>query len=140
MDEIYNSEILELAKKVNIPKKLEVFDIESGAKSPVCGSIVKLQLKFAKDGKVNDIGYEAEACILTRAVLAILVDTIIGKSLDEAVQAGDLLQALLDEDSKVLGKDWGDWERLKIMQDAQDYTMRHDSIMLPFRAIVNIIK
>ncbi len=135
-EDLYSSEFLNLAANVLEPKFLDNPDFTKEAYSPVCGSKVTIELKIDKENnKILDFGYAVEACILTRAVLAVMKEVIIGQTIEQITKAGSLLQRLLDEDETVLAEDWGVWKGLKIMETAQDYTMRHNSIMLPFQCI-----
>jgi len=138
-DELYNQDMLALAADVAQPSHLENPDIVETAHSAVCGSQVTVELQIDKNNQtVSDFGYEVEACALTKTVLAIMKTTIIGQNFQQIMVAGERLQRLLDEDETVLAENWGVWEPLKIMETAQDYTMRHHSITLPFAAMQNI--
>lgn len=138
-EELYNADLLKLAATVADDCHLDDPDIVETAHSAVCGSRVTVELKIDKATQtVADFGYAVEACALTKAVLAVMREAVIGQSFAQIMAAGRLLQRLLDEDEAVLSEDWGTWGKLKILETAQDYTMRHHSITLPFQAVANI--
>ena len=138
-EELYNAGLLKLAATVADNAPLDNPDIVETAHSAVCGSTVTVELKIDKATQtVADFGYAVEACALTKAVLAVMRAAIIGQNFAGIITAGARLQRLLDEDETVLSENWGVWEKLKILETAQDYTMRHHSIMLPFQAVGNI--
>jgi|TARA_R110002124_G_scaffold10469_3_gene52228 NifU-like protein involved in Fe-S cluster formation len=137
--ELYSPALLALTADVGAAHHLTDPDITETAHSAVCGSTVTVELKINKKNQtVADFGYEVEACALTKAVLAVMSRAIIGQNFAQIMEAGGRLQRLLDEDETVLSEDWGVWEKLKILETAQDYTMRHHSITLPFQAVANI--
>lgn len=138
-EELYNADLLKLAASLADSAPLDNPDIVETAHSAVCGSTVTVELKIDKVTQtVADFGCAVEACALTKAVLAVMRQVVTGQSFAEIMAAGSRLQRLLDEDESVLSEDWGAWEKLKILKTAQDYTMRHHSIMLPFQAVANI--
>lgn len=137
--ELYSPALLELSSGIGAAHHIPAPDIVETAHSAVCGSTVTVELRIDKTNQtVADFGYEVEACALTKAVLAVMCQAIIGQNFAQIMEAGGRLQRLLDEDETVLSEDWGAWEKLKILETAQDYTMRHHSITLPFRAVANI--
>lgn len=138
-EELYSAELLKLSATLADKSPLENPDITETAHSAVCGSTVTIELKIDKATQtVSGFGYAVEACALTKAVLAVMRDVVTGQSFAQIMDAGRRLQRLLDEDDAVLSEDWGVWEKLKLLKTAQDYTMRHHSIMLPFQAVANI--
>lgn len=138
-EELYNPELLKLAATVQDAEHLDTPDIVETAHSAVCGSTVTVELNIDRSNQtVADFGYAVEACALTKAVIGVMKQAVIGQNFAQIMQAGRRLQRLLNEDGSVLSEDWEGWSGLKILETAQDYTMRHHSIMLPFEAVANI--
>lgn len=133
---IYNKELIALSSQADQPRRLEKPDYQARAVSPVCGSEVGVELKIA-DRKITAFGFDVDACALTKTVLAVMSRAIIGKTLSDIQKAGAALEAMLE------GKDLrpsGDWEALKILEPAKDYTARHNAILLPFEAVEKALK
>lgn len=128
---VYNQTLIALSSKAAVPKRLASSDISAHAVSPICGSEVTIDL--ALDGDcITGFGFDVEACALTKAVVAVMAQAIIGKTRAEVVTAGEEMKAML------AGKDIlpsGDWADLKLLAPVKDYTARHNSILLPFEAV-----
>ncbi len=127
----YNRELLALSSRVDLPRRLANPPFTGHAVSPICGSEVDVDL-VVDQGRVTAFGYEVEACALTKAVVAVMEQAIIGKTKEDIAQAADILSRMLDGEDIVPS---GDWEKLAILQPVKDYKARHNSIMLPFEAV-----
>jgi len=128
---VYNQSLIALSAKAAAARRLPAPDLSAHAVSPICGSEVTVDL--ALDGAcVTAFGFDVEACALTKAVVAVMAEAIIGKTQAEIAAAGAAMAAML------AGKDVmpeGDWAALKLLAPVKDYTARHNSILLPFEAV-----
>jgi len=100
----------------------------------VSGSRLTLDAVF-RAGSVEDLGYRVRACSLGQAATAIVVAH--AKGLDEttARKVGAQLQAILAGRCTE-----SDWPELKIFAIAKNVPSRHESAMLPFRALEELFK
>lgn len=128
----YNQALLRLASQVDLPKRLSNPHLTAHAVSPICGSEVDIDLMIEAGGRITAIGYEVEACALTKSVVAVLVNAAVGKTADEIAAAGETLARMLAGESILPS---GDFESLKILEPVKDYKARHNSILLPFEAV-----
>lgn len=128
---IYNAQLIALSGQAALPHVLDEFDIAARAVSPICGSEVYVQLKLDGD-RVKDFGFEVEACALTKTVVAVMRNAIIGKTRDEVAKAGTEMEAMLNGD---LVTPSGDWAKLQILEPVRDFKARHNAILLPFEAV-----
>ncbi len=128
---LYSQELKELAAQVEEPRVLKQADLSARARSPICGSEVGVQLCLT-DGKISNFGYDIEACALTKAVVSVMKDAIMGKAREDVAAAGETLRHLL-EGAEPLPS--GDWAALKILVPVRDYRARHNAILLPFAAV-----
>lgn len=127
----YNRELLALSSRVDLPHRLPDPPLTAHAVSPICGSEVDIDLVVDR-GRVTAFGYEVEACALTKAVVAVMAQAIIGKTKEDISQVAGIMARMLDGEDVVPAGDWG---RLAILQPVKDYKARHNSIMLPFEAV-----
>lgn len=127
---LYNRDLMALSSQVAAPKRLPAPDAAATAMSAICGSEVTIELAV-ENGCVKDVGYSIDACTLTKAVVAILVRALPGKSCADLAAAATALQAMLDGAAPAPE---GDWAELKILLPVVDYKARHDTVMLPFAA------
>ncbi len=127
---LYHQRLVELANRIPEQKtcKQPFISIEKRAKS--CGSTLTLQLNI-DGGKIKDIGYTYETCLLTRAVLAVFCTAAIGKTRDEVHNIYILFKSWLRGGIDKLPEEW---KELGILAPAKDYQMRHKSMMMPFTA------
>lgn len=127
--QIYNRELIALARTVETPARLDAADVTARATSPICGSDVTIDLRIV-DGKVTAIGYAVEACALTKSVVAVMKTAAIGKTQSEIAAGGTALEKMLEDGTLPSG----DWATLSILLPVRDYKARHNAILLPFRA------
>jgi NifU-like protein involved in Fe-S cluster formation len=134
--EIYNKELITWAAKAEGPQRLDNPDASAHAVSVICGSEVTVDLNIT-DGKVTDFGFEVEACALTKTALVIIKENIIGKNLSDIQQASKVLEDMLSHNGDIPQGDWADFA---LLEPVKDYTARHNSIMLSFKAIEKAFK
>lgn len=133
---VYNEKLIALSALAEQPKRLAAPQFSAKAVSPVCGSVVELDLNL-KDGKIEAFGFAVEACALTKSVIAVMARAIIGKTRKDVERAGQEMKSML-EGQKVLPS--GDWADLGILEPVRDYKARHDSILLPFEAVEKALR
>lgn len=127
----YNKELIALSGQAAAPHRLDRPDYAARAVSPICGSEVEIELKV-DNGKIFAVGFDVDACALTRSVVAVMKKAAIGKTREEIKQAGADLEAMLQGKNTFPS---GDWQTLKILAPVKDYTARHNAILLPFEAV-----
>ncbi len=103
----------------------------------LCGSRLTLDAVI-EAGKVKELGYRVRACSLGQATTAIVCERAPGMTAEQlrAVQA-QLERILKDDappDSELI------WPELAIFQHAAFMPSRHDSALLPFRALQQIFE
>lgn len=82
------------------PKNKGLIDDESYIKvnmnNESCIDEVNLMVKI-EDGIIKDIRFDGEACAICTSATSIMIDTLIGKSLDEAKEIYDNYNNMIDE-------------------------------------------
>ncbi len=53
------------------------------ANNPLCGDVVKVQLRCGSDGKVEEAWFDGEGCVISQASASMLMEKIEGMSRDE---------------------------------------------------------
>lgn len=128
---VYNKRLIALSAQAEESHRLAAPHMTARAISPICGSEVEIDLEI-KDNKINAFGFEVEACALTKTVVAVMRNAIIGKTREEIQTEGNALEAMLAGEAFRFNIDWQD---LEILAPVKDYKARHNSIMLPFEAV-----
>ena len=62
-------------------------------KNPLCGDVVRIELKLGEDGKIEDLYFTGEGCVISQASASMLLEELYGKTLDDlkGFSAADML-------------------------------------------------
>ena len=82
MDALYREEILDHYKHPRRKGHLENPDIHYHDHNPFCGDELTIELNV-KDGIVVDAAFDGRGCSISQAAASMLMEEIVGKSLDE---------------------------------------------------------
>lgn len=83
LTEVYNELIMEHSMNSYNKKELKDADYEELGHNPNCGDEIKLQMKL--DGNIiKDMAFVGHGCAISQASTSIMIDTLKGKTLDEA--------------------------------------------------------
>ena len=52
-------------------------------KNPLCGDVVRIELKLSPEGKIEDLYFDGEGCVISQASASMLLEEMQGKTLDE---------------------------------------------------------
>lgn len=101
MDDLYREVIIEHYKNPGYRGHLDPHDIIFGDNNPLCGDHIEITLQIDGNGNVADARFDGQGCAISQASADLLVESIIGKTLDEVKQLNK--QHILD----MLGIDLG---------------------------------
>jgi nitrogen fixation protein NifU and related proteins len=93
--EMYKEHILELFKHPHNEGTLEHPTHSHKGYNPLCGDEVTIEIQ-EKDGKLEDIKFQAKGCAISIAATSLLTDHLQGKTIHEikAIKADELLELL----------------------------------------------
>ena len=83
LDSIYTELILHASSDKKNFRKIENPDIEELGHNPSCGDELTIYAKI-NDGKIVDASFTGEGCAISKASTSLMIDTINGKTVDEA--------------------------------------------------------
>ena len=83
LENVYNELIMEHSMNSYNKKKLEHADFCEIGHNPNCGDEITLELNV-KDGVIEDMAFSGHGCAISQASTSIMIDTLKGKSLEEA--------------------------------------------------------
>jgi len=91
----YEEVILDHWRNPRNKGRLEAPDLDVVEANPLCGDVVRLQLKV-KDGAVEDVRFDGRGCAISQAAASLLTEMIQGKTVSELKGMADdeLLSAL----------------------------------------------
>jgi nitrogen fixation NifU-like protein len=90
VDDLYREHILDHYGNPRNKGILEDADLHCEWDNPVCGDTVRLYLRLC-DGRVSDVRFDGEGCVISMASASMFTEEIQGKTLEE-------LRALKEED------------------------------------------
>ena len=121
------------------PKNKGLIDDESYIKvnmnNESCIDEVNLMVKI-EDGIIKDIRFDGEACAICTSATSIMIDTLIGKSLDEVKEIYDNYDNMIDE------KDYNPniLEQANAYDDIYKQPNRKKCALLPWWGIEKVLK
>ena len=96
MENLYHEHILDHYRHPRNQGTLEGADISCEQNNPVCGDVVRLDVRLS-DGRVSKVRFSGRGCVISMSSASMLTEEILGKTVEE-------LKALRDEDMfKMLG-------------------------------------
>ena len=101
MDDLYREVIIEHYKNPGYRGHLDPHDIQFEDNNPLCGDHIEITLQLGENDIVKDARFDGHGCAISQASADLLIETIIGRPLDEVKQ--------LNKDSvlEMLGIDLG---------------------------------
>ena len=92
--DLYNAVVMEHAlNRKNHREIKNPTHIERGF-NPSCGDDLTLMVRIA-DGKVEDAGYIGHGCAISKAAISIMIDQILGRSVEEAAEIAKIYLAMI---------------------------------------------
>ncbi|MBP7227586.1 MAG: SUF system NifU family Fe-S cluster assembly protein [Longilinea sp.] len=101
MDDMYREIIVERYKNPQFRGELDPHDISFEDENPLCGDHIRIDLRLGEDGHVTEAAFSGHGCAISQASADLLLETVIGKTLEELQALGK--QDVLD----LLGIDLG---------------------------------
>jgi len=90
VENFYREHILDHYRHPRNQGTLEDADISCERDNPVCGDVVRLDIRLS-DGRVSEVRFSGHGCVISMASASILTEEILGKTVEE-------LMTLQDED------------------------------------------
>ena len=93
MDDLYRELIIDRYKNPQFKGELDPNDITFEDDNPLCGDHIRIDLRV-HDGVVVEAAFSGEGCSISLASADLLIESIIGKSIDEikALTKDDVLE------------------------------------------------
>jgi nitrogen fixation NifU-like protein len=86
MDDLYREIIVERYKSPIYRGILDPHDISFEDENPLCGDHIRIDLRVGEDGRVVNAAFSGHGCAISQASADLLLESIIGKTLDEVKQ------------------------------------------------------
>jgi NifU-like protein involved in Fe-S cluster formation len=125
---LYSPQVLALATSLAGYPPLEGAVLTGEARSPTCGSTIRVTLEAAADGSIAAVGLRAHACAIGQASAALFAQHAVGQTEPELGAAQRQIADWL------AGGGQPDWPGFDAIAAARDYPARHGAILLPWKA------
>lgn len=83
MDDMYREVIIEHYKNPAFKGKLDPHDVSFEDENPLCGDQLRIDLRINEENVVTEAAFSGHGCAISLASADILLESIIGKSLDQ---------------------------------------------------------
>ncbi|MGD2253701.1 MAG: iron-sulfur cluster assembly scaffold protein [Anaerolineales bacterium] len=96
MDDLYREQIIDRYKAPHMKGTLEPNDYTYEDDNPLCGDRIRIDLRVDEDDRVTEAAFSGEGCAIAVASADLLVEEIVGKTLEEIKALGkeDLLKII----------------------------------------------
>jgi nitrogen fixation NifU-like protein len=96
MEDLYRENILDHYQDPRNYGTLEDPDISYEDDNPLCGDVIRIDIKLDDQDRVSQVGFSGEGCAISQASASMLTEEILGKSLEEVKQISkdDILDML----------------------------------------------
>lgn len=96
MDDLYREVIIERYKNPQYRGELDPHDLTYEDENPLCGDHIRIDLRVDENNRVIEAGFSGHGCAISQASADLLLESVIGKTLDEikALTKQDILDLL----------------------------------------------
>lgn len=96
MDDLYRELIIDHYKNPHYRGELDPNDITYEDDNPLCGDHIRIDLRVDENERVTEAAFSGRGCAISLASADLLVESIVGKSLDEvkALTKEDVIELL----------------------------------------------
>jgi len=96
MDDLYREVIIDRYKNPRMRGVLDPHDYTYQDDNPLCGDQIRVDLRVDENDKISEAAFSGSGCAISLASADLLVESVVGKTLDEVKQLGkeDILEML----------------------------------------------
>ena len=105
--------------------------------NPSCGDEIFLKLKV-KDGKITDGAFEGDGCAISQASTDMMLDLIIGKSIEEALNLAEIFLRMIK--GQITSEEKDQLEEAGILEDISHMPSRVKCAVLGWHTMEEVLK
>jgi nitrogen fixation NifU-like protein len=134
LDELYQQVILDHHRKPRNFGKLPEADREAEGYNPLCGDRIRVEVRFAADGRLAAVGFTGSGCAICTASASLMTEQVRGMSRDEALRTFEGFTGLVtgrrgpEEDDGAIGK-------LVVFAGVREFPVRVKCATLPWHTM-----
>ncbi|TYC90825.1 iron-sulfur cluster assembly scaffold protein [Novosphingobium sp. BW1] len=126
---LYTPDVLALAMDLAAYPLVSDLSHVAEARSPTCGSQLRLGLDSGPDDRIARVGISAQACAIGQAAAAIFAKAALGQSAAELAKARSEIRNWLSGEGPMPS-----WPGFDTLVAVPDYPGRHGAVLLPWDA------
>lgn len=84
MDDLYREQIIDRYKNPHYKGSLDPHDVAYEDDNPLCGDHIRIELRVDENDVITEAVFEGRGCSISQASADLLVESLIGKSIEEA--------------------------------------------------------
>lgn len=105
--------------------------------NPSCGDDIFLKLKV-KDGKITDGAFEGDGCAISQASTDMMLDLIIGKSIEEALNLAEIFLRMIK--GQITSEEKDQLEEAGILEDISHMPSRVKCAVLGWHTMEEVLR
>jgi nitrogen fixation protein NifU and related proteins len=86
MEDLYRENILDHYKRPHHWGEWPQADLEAEDNNPLCGDELKVQLRLADDGRIQDVAFSGHGCAISQAAASMTSDEVVGMHVDDLLR------------------------------------------------------
>jgi nitrogen fixation NifU-like protein len=96
MDDLYREQIIDRYKNPRMRGALDPSDYSYKDDNPLCGDEIRIDVRVDEEDRITEAAFSGQGCAISIASADLVVESIVGKSLDEvkAMSKEDVLELL----------------------------------------------
>ncbi len=88
MDDMYREIIVDHYKNPRMKGTLDPHDFSYEDDNPLCGDHIRIDIRVSEEGCISEASFDGEGCAISQAAADMLVESIVGKTLEEVKELG----------------------------------------------------
>ena len=136
--DLYAEVVMDHNRRPRNLKKIEGADRMAEGYNPLCGDQISLFVDLGEGGNIEDIGYTAAGCAISKAAASMMSEAVKGRSLHDARRVVSEFRRLLTRDA---GGDF-DYDLLgdlEILEGVSNYPTRIKCATLPLHTLASAL-
>ncbi len=136
--DLYAEVVMDHNRRPRNFKKIENADRNAEGFNPLCGDQISLFVDLNEAGTIEDIGYVARGCAISKAAASMMSEAVKGQSSEHAKRVVSEFRRLITKDSS------GDFDYeimgdLEILEGVSNYPTRIKCATLPLHALASAL-
>ena len=136
--DLYAEVVMDHNRRPRNLKRIEGADRKAEGFNPLCGDQISLFVDLGEGESIEDIGYMAVGCAISKAAASMMSEAVKGRSLNDARRVVTEFRRLLTKD---VGDDF-DYDLLgdlEILEGVSNYPTRIKCAMLPLHTLASAL-